>query len=100
MRTDAVTDQEFVLYPPRGWLNRIDEVLRYHGAATHDSSLLGEALGNLIRSWEGTEARESYTAPGPADWGTPTRRHAGECSEYDRPVDGHDLECRCWCHDY
>lgn len=56
----------WILTPPTGWLNRIDEVLRYHGAADRDGSPLGVALGNLIKSWYKDPAEE---APGPVHWG-------------------------------
>lgn len=26
------------------------------------------------------------------------RQHWPSCTRFDRPVDGHDLECGCWCH--
>jgi uncharacterized small protein (DUF1192 family) len=59
---------DVVLYPPVGWLNRVDEVLRYHGAADRDGSAVGEALGTLIRSWRDEQARHSPDC-GPEEWG-------------------------------
>lgn len=56
----VVPDEEFVLMPPRGWLNRIDEVLL---AAMFEKDDLGteaqratywatsQKLGDLVRSW-------------------------------------------------
>lgn len=26
------------------------------------------------------------------------RQHWPNCTKFDRPVDGHELECGCWCH--
>lgn len=26
------------------------------------------------------------------------RQHWPSCTKFDRPVDGHELECGCWCH--
>jgi hypothetical protein len=62
------TVADVVLYPPVGWLNRVDEVLRYHGAADRDGSAVGEALGTLIRSWRDDQARHSPDC-GPEEWG-------------------------------
>lgn len=71
-------DQPFALNPPRGWMNRVDELLVHHGATDRHGSHLGEALANLIRSWWGepgdVENRDGYR---PEHWGP----RAGERAE-------------------
>jgi hypothetical protein len=42
-------EQAFVLMPPHGWLNRVDEVLRAHGVTV--TGQMSEDLGDLVRSW-------------------------------------------------
>lgn len=45
----SLSPDPFVLTPPVGWLNRIDEILR-----AHDITVTGELssdLGDLVRSW-------------------------------------------------
>jgi hypothetical protein len=67
----AKSDEEFTLLPPVGWMNRIDDLLMHHGATDHHGSNLGEALGNLIRSWDSkNDPRNPNTGEYPVEhWG-------------------------------
>ena len=62
---------EFVLRPPLGWMNRVDELLVHHAAVDHHNSYLGEALANLLRSWwDGVDTGTDGKSPewwGPRD---------------------------------
>lgn len=63
---------EFVLRPPAGWMNRIDELLVHHGAVDHHHSYLGEALANLLRSWwDGVDTGTDGASP---EWWGPRNR--------------------------
>ncbi len=63
---------EFVLRPPLGWMNRVDELLVHHGAVDHHGSYLGEALANLLRSWwDGVDTGTDSKRP---EWWGPRNR--------------------------
>jgi hypothetical protein len=79
--------REFLLRPPAGWLNRIDEVLRYHGSTGLHTVYLSEALGALVRSW--WDGYKSDGEPSPSYWG---RRALDETRSAPQVPDVYDLD--------
>lgn len=67
--------EPFTLSPPVGWMNRVDDLLRYHMTPLEDQRALSTAFGHMLRSWVGDWAREHCPEdPPPEVWGLRSAR--------------------------